>query len=520
MKRVISPFSLLLSSISAIIGSGWLFSSYLTSKIAGPSAIISWLIGGFLMIIIAFVFAELCAMIPITGSSIRIPQFTHGTLVSYVFSWMIWLSYLSLAPTEVQAVLQYSSFYFPSLTNIHSGQLTTHGYIVAAFLMLFISLINMYSLNWLMKFNSIFTIFKIFIPIIIIALIFSKNFSFQDIIHPENTIFMPFGWHGVVSALSSGGIVFAFNGFKQAAEMAGEAKNPKRTLPFAIIGSVFITMLIFLFLEMAFLVSLKPANLVYGWKNLVLFNNENSPIASILQQLNLHFWLFLLYIGAIIAPLAAGLMYCGSASRSLYGMSKNGYIPKIFQKVTPQGNMFYAITANFFIGMFMFAPLPGWSNMIAFLTSLIAVTYSIGPVCLLTLRDKIPNQKRPFKLPFVYLWSYISFLIATFLTYWSSWNIIKKMDIGLFIGLIILFIYKILNKTTKIDFKSSIWIWPYFIGLSFISYIGSYGGKHLFSTAWHEYFVLSIFCFIILWISRIFSLDAKSIQKYVKKNLS
>ena len=113
MKRSISTFGLLLTSVSAIVGSGWLFSAYYTASIAGPAAILSWVIGGISLVIVAFVFAEICGMLPVTASSTRIPQYTHGTIVSFMFAWMIWLSYLALMAAEVQAVIQYSSFYLP-----------------------------------------------------------------------------------------------------------------------------------------------------------------------------------------------------------------------------------------------------------------------------------------------------------------------------------------------------------------------------------------------------------------------
>lgn len=245
MKRTISPMALLFASISAILGSGWLFSAFLTARIAGPAALIAWIIGGVLMMGIAFVFAELCAMIPVTGSSTRIPQFTHGTVVSYLFAWMIWIAYLSFSPTEVQAVLQYSSFYFPSLVHRHGG-LTGHGYIAAAILMIFISFLNTYSLRWLIRSNNFLTLMKIIIPLILTITVLMIVFHPHTLIHPAGSKFMPYGWHGVFGALATGGIVFAFNGFKQAAEMAGEAKNPNKALPFAIIGSVTICLIIFL----------------------------------------------------------------------------------------------------------------------------------------------------------------------------------------------------------------------------------------------------------------------------------
>jgi amino acid transporter len=89
MRRSISPLTLLFASVSAILGSGWLFASFYTARLAGPSVILAWILGGFAVVVIAFVFAELCALLPVTGSSTRIPQYTHGVFVSFLFSWFI-----------------------------------------------------------------------------------------------------------------------------------------------------------------------------------------------------------------------------------------------------------------------------------------------------------------------------------------------------------------------------------------------------------------------------------------------
>ena len=248
MKRSISTFGLLLTSVSAIIGSGWLFSAYYTASIAGPAAILSWVIGGVSLVIVAFVFAEICGMLPVTASSTRIPQYTHGTIVSFMFAWMIWLSYLALMAAEVQAVIQYSSFYLHGLVK-PTGGLTHHGYWAAFVLMFAVSLINTYSLRWLIRCNSFLTLVKVAIPIVLVSFILWHFATFTHILHPGNSSFMPMGIKGVLGAISSGGIVFAFNGFKQAAEMAGDAKNPGRSVPMAIVGSVLVCLILFLLIQ-------------------------------------------------------------------------------------------------------------------------------------------------------------------------------------------------------------------------------------------------------------------------------
>ncbi len=508
IHRSINTFSLLLTSISAIIGSGWLFSAYYTAKIAGPAASLAWLIGGLFAVVIAFVFAEICSMIPVSGSSVRIPHYTHGSVLSFMFAWIIWLSYLALMATEVQAVIQYVSLYIDGLLRPDSG-LSHKGYLFAAGLMFLVSFINVYSVRWLIRSNSILTVLKIAIPLVIIFIVFKNYFNPLKIIHPVGSSFMPNGWQGVFSALTTGGIVFAFNGFKQAAELAGEAEKPEKSVSFAIIGSIGICLLLFLLLQTLFFSSLTAQNLVDGWGHLHLAN-PNSPLASILIQDQLAWLLPLLYFAAIIAPLAAALMYCSSASRSLFGMSKNGYIPAFFQKITPQGNPHWAILTNFVLGLLFFAPLPGWNAMVSFLTSLLAVTYCVGPICLLALRYQVPDMKRPLRLPLGHLWAYSAFVICTFLIYWSGWVIISKLSLVFILGAIILIIYHARVKNAHhlaMHWRTSTWLWVYIAGLTLLSYVGNEGGKGYFSFG-ELFAAMLVFCALVAGLAVRFKLPA------------
>lgn len=517
-QRAISSGALLLASISAILGSGWLFAAYYTSTLAGPGAILSWITGGAIVILISFTFAELSAMLPITGSSTRIPQYTHGTIVSFVFSWMIWLSYAALTPTEVQSVLQYFAYFFPQL--IHpGGGLTRSGYAGATVLMLAISIFNTMSLRWLMRCNNILTVLKIAIPLIISVVILVLYFSPQQIIHPAHSEFLPLGVHGVFAAIATGGIVFAFNGFKQACELAGEAKNPHWSLPFAIIGSVGACLIIYLLLQLAFIAALSPANLALGWSQLQL-SGADSPLAAILAEKQLNHWLPLLYLGAIIGPLAAALMYMSSSSRSLYGQSKNDYLPLFLQKLNTHGHPIYAIIVNFIVGMCLFAPLPGWNKMISFLTSLMAITYAIAPISLLALRKQIPEQPRPFKLPCVKLFGFSAFYLCTLMSYWSGWDIISKLGISFAAGMIVLLAYHFgtaRGRMLQFHWRESVWIWPYFIGLSLISYLGSFGnGLNLLPFGW-DFVVIAAFCAIIIGLAQHFILPASTTRQYIDR---
>src|SRR5204863_6758453 len=107
------------------------------AKIAGPAAMISWLIGGVAAILIAFTFAELSTMLPVAGGTAHIPQLSHGAFASFILTWIAWITALLFAPIEVQAVLQYASLFYPALMHEVAGipTLTLWGYTWAAILM-------------------------------------------------------------------------------------------------------------------------------------------------------------------------------------------------------------------------------------------------------------------------------------------------------------------------------------------------------------------------------------------------
>jgi amino acid transporter len=138
LKRDINTLGILFASVSAIIGSGWLFGSLYAAQMAGPAAIFSWIIGGVAIIFIAFCFAELACLFPIAGGIGVFPLFSHGRSVSFAISWLSWLAFILISPIEVQAVVQYAANYFPILVqNInHTQQLTPIGLSIAFTLLL------------------------------------------------------------------------------------------------------------------------------------------------------------------------------------------------------------------------------------------------------------------------------------------------------------------------------------------------------------------------------------------------
>ncbi len=483
-KRRIGPLGLTFSAISAMIGSGWLFSSLYVGEIAGPASIIAWVLGGALVFIIALTYAEISSMVPVSGGSTRFPQLTHGTFVSLFFGWITWFNLMTAPAIETQAMLQYASDYWPTLLNAdaYSGinSLSHSGYFVAFLTMLTFSIINIYSIKLITRINNYLTFFKITIAIMTTIVLVGVAFHAHNFHNATTGGFAPHGIKGIFVAIATGGILFAFNGFKQVVELAGEAKNPKRTVLIAITASLIGVLLIYLALQIAFIGALPKSALTHGWSHLQ-FHGDAGPLVGILLNHNIRWMAALLSINAIIATSAAGLVFSTSAARTLYGLSANRQLPKFLQEVTKRGIPAKAVAVNFLIGMTFFLPFHGWYAMAEFMSSIIALSYLTGPVCALSLRYQLPNKPRIFRLPMIKLWCFLGFYICTLIVYWTGWEVVSKLGLCLFVSFILFVIYRVFSDRPRgvdMSWLSATWMWPYLVGLNIISYLGSYGGGH------------------------------------------
>lgn len=501
LNRRFTPASLLMLSINGMIGSAWLFAPLYAAKIAGSSAIIAWLIGGIATAIIALTFAELSVLFPVAGGTAQIPQLSHGTFTSFVLSWIAWLSALTMAPIEVQAVLQYASTYFTSLTHQVNGVplLTGIGFVWATILMLAFCIINIVSFKGLVRFNFVLFFFKVIVILLTIATLIRVNF------HPTNFIGMFSGsgtnsWQAILTAVATGGVAFAFTGFKHGVELAGEAKRLAVTIPLAIVGSVVCCLLLYLGLQVAFIGALNPEALANGWQNLS-FAGDVGPFAGLAAGLGIAWLLKLLYIDAAVSPSGAGLIYVTSTARILYAMSQIGYVPQFLTRLNKQDFPVAAIFVNFAIGMFLFLPLPGWQAMVSFLVSGMVISYAMGPIALLCLRLELPQEKRQFRLPFAKVICLLAFYFCTLISYWTGWDTIYKLAIAIVIGFVFFGIACARGRIQQsLGMKSAFWILPYLGGLVLISYLGPFGGKNVIPFGW-DFLVIAIFSAIILYVA-------------------
>lgn len=497
LRQDISKVGLLFTAVGGIVGSGWLLGPFYTAKVAGPAAVLAWIIGGLLMMVIAYTFAELSTSYPVAGGMARFAQFSHGVFASFTMAWISWLAAVMVAPIETMAAIQYIGNYVPDIVhhNATGMHLTGLGVACAAGFMLLMCAINSYAVKLFSKSNSVIVTWKLLIPIITCLMLAFHSFHINQF--TEFGGFMPMGWHGVLQALPTAGVIFSFIGYSPAIQLAGEARNPAKAIPFAIIGALTIAILLYAIIEITFIGAVPAASIAKGWAHMT-YSGDSGPIAGLVSVLGLVWLVRLIYIDAFISPAGTAFIYTASTARINIAMSQNGYMPEFMQKLNRHGSPYVAILVNFVVGMIFFLPFPGWQSMVSFIVSCFVLAYAIGPISCAVLRKRAPEIERPFKVPCYRLFCLVAFYVCNLIIYWTGWQVIWKMIFTVLVGYVVLAIeHHLTNKSKELDIKRGFWVIPYLIGIAVISYVGNFGGGRGWLTFGFDFLVVAVFTVLI-----------------------
>lgn len=471
LQRSIGLLGLTFVAISGMLGSGWLFAPELAAQQAGPAAIISWGIGGIVMFLIAITFAEVSAMLPVSGGLARVPYFSHGNVVSAAMGWTAWIGYTLTAPIEVSAMLQYLSTWAPFIQEPEASKLTLPGSFIAGFLMILMVVINAWGVHFFSKINTGLTWIKIIVPAIIILTFLTTKFEISNFTLQE---FSPYGLTGILAGVSTGGVIFAFIGFRHAIDLAGETRDPHKTIPLALCLSIIFCMLIYAGAQVAFVGALDAGDVNLGWANIHL-DHDYGPFAAIGTALGIVWIMSVIYSGAIIAPFGGGLVATGSNARLTMAMAENRQFPKIFSVLSPRGVPFNALLLNWAIGFAMLFFVE-FKEMVTLNGAAIILSLVAGPLAVYALRKQLPDRPRSFQIPAVSLLAALAFIAGTLTLYWSGWTVIQVLMPLLVVGLLLFLLMRLITKDTRaLDIREALWLVPYLIALALLSYSGNFG---------------------------------------------
>lgn len=493
LDRGLGFFGLLWASETSIIGSGWLFGALGAAVIAGPSAIIGWVLASVIIAVLALIHAELGGLLPVTGGTSRFPHYAFGSFAGATFGWASYLQAASVAPIEVLAAIQYlstahwASGWYKAHT-VGPGTLSGTGIVAALILLVLFVLFNLIGIRWLARISNAITTWKVLIPVLTIIVLIAGHFHSGNFGHAGGGFFVHTSPVKAILLTLPAGIVFSLLGFEQAVQLAGEAQNPQRDLARAVIGSVIIGAIVYILVQIAFLGAVSPSLLSaqHGWLNLgstnpnpIVHKLNAGPFFTVASLAGVGWLATVLRIDAVVSPSGTGLVYTTSASRLSFGLSKNGFVPSAFESVSSGSRVpVFSVIIAAIVGALFLLPFPSWSELVNVVTAASVLMYAAAPLSLAALRLQKPNLPRPYKMSAVWFLAPAGFVGASWIIIFSGWQTYTTLMVAMLIGyglIALSYAFHANPKQPAMDWKAAQWIVAFFIGMGLISYFGDFG---------------------------------------------
>jgi amino acid transporter len=506
LERSVGFWGLMFVSLGSIIGSGWLLGALTAAQVAGPASILSWLIAGVLLTLLALTYAELGATYPVAGGSGRFPYYSHGPIAGFTAGWASWLQAVFIAPIETLAAITYvnsvgwvnTHFNMIEKAGDKVGLLNSTGLSVAVLLMVLFTAMNLIGAKFLSDSNAIVNIWKTAVPIVTIGAVAWIQFK------PSNFSagggFLPYGFHGVFAALT-GGVVFGMQGFEQAVQLAGEARDPRRDLSRAILTAMAIGALVYTGLQFVMIGGIDPSHVVDGWKK-PLGTDPSSYGAWYTLALALGAgWLAkVLLIDAVISPTGTGIVYLATSARISYAIGEEREMPVALATTNKQGVPVVSILVAALVGTIALGPFKSWNALVSAVTAATAIMYAFAPVSLAALHRYDPDRPRTYRVPMPKLILPAAFCSANLIVYWggfdTTWKLMSAMVVGL--GLFAFGAWRSRSGAHR-TWRNVVWMVPWLGGHVLIGALGRYGGGHEVLPDWVDIGVVIVFSLAIFY---------------------
>lgn len=390
-----------LSGMGIIIGAGIYALMGIGTQYAGNAIWLSFLIGAFIAILTGLSYGELSSMFPRDAEEYDFTKHAFGKKIALIIGLMLILT----AVVAVATVALSFAGYLHSITNIPV-------LLSAIFLVIGVASIDYCGIRQSCEVNIILTIIGVS-GLLLIVLTGLKNLSFT------NLLLMPHGFSGVLRAAAL--VFFAYMGFENVARLTEETKNPRITIPRAIMLSVILSSIVYILVALA-AVSIVP------WQQLAA---SEAPMALVAETLWGKGAFILLAIIALVSTAGTALMEIVTASRFVYGMAGEKALPKTFAQIDEKTCTPYRAIELLLILALVFVFFKNIELVANITTTMLFTTFFMMNLAVIVLRYKEPKMKRLFKvpgsirkIPFIPLLGSITSLV---LLYFSIQNIIAAI---------------------------------------------------------------------------------------------
>jgi len=447
LHKRLGPVDLTVFGIGVIIGAGiFTVTGRAAAEYAGPSIVLSFVLGAICCALAALCYAEFASTVPVAGSAYTFSYATLGELVAWIIGWDLVLELALGAAVVARGWSAYLQNLFDLPTWL-AGDTATPDWgaiaIVAA-----LATIAVVGTKLSGRFTSVLVVIKLAVIalVIVVGAFYIKSSNYQPFIPPSKPSESPsgltqpliqalfgleptsFGWYGIVAAASI--VFFAYIGFDIVATAAEETKDPKRDLPRGIIGSLVICTILYMAVSLVITGMVKYTEL-----------NSAAPLAEAFKVNGVTWASKAISLGAVCGITTVILVLMLGQSRVLFAMARDGLLPQGLAKVHPTFGTPYRITI---VTSAVIAVLAGFVNleqlseMVSIGTLFAFVVVSAGVI---VLRRTRPDLERSFKTPAVPWTPVLAILSCVWLMLNLPVETWLRFIVWMVVGFVIYFLY-------------------------------------------------------------------------------
>ncbi len=408
LKRGLGERHIRMMALGACIGVGLFLGSAKAIEMAGPAIMLSYLLGGLVILVIMRALGEMAVHKPVSGSFSSYAKEYLGPLAGYITGWNYWFLWIVTCTAEITAVAIYMGLWFPDVPR----------WIWALTALASMGGVNLINVKAFGEFEFWFALIKV---VTIIALIIGGigviafGFGNDGVALGISNLwvhggFMPNGFQGVLMSLQM--VIFAYLGVEMIGLAAGEAKNPATTIPKAT-DSVFWRIVIFYVGALFVILS------IYPWNQIGM---QGSPFVMTFERLGIKTAAGIINFVVITAALSSCNGGIFSTGRMLFSLAQNGHAPKQFTKIAKNGVPHVALfstMAVLLLGVFLNYLMP--EKVFAVVTSIATFSGILTWIMILLAQLKFrgsltPDQEAKLSYP-MWLWPLSSYLALAFLAF-------------------------------------------------------------------------------------------------------
>ncbi|KKC25526.1 amino acid permease [Sphingomonas sp. SRS2] len=457
LHRSLGPFQLTMLGIGGIIGTGIFVLTAEAAQKAGPGMIVAFIIAGFVCAVAALCYAEMAAMVPVSGSAYTYSYAVMGELVAWMVGWALVLEYAIAAGAVSVGWSGYVVGLFQSLTGITLPKALILGPIDGGIVNIPAAVIALL-VTWLLVLGTkeSATVNAVLVAIKVAALTLFVVLALPVMNMNNFDPFAPLGFAGISAAAAS--IFFAYVGFDAVSTAAEETKNPQRNMPIGLIGSLAICTVFYMLVAAGVIggVGAQPMldaagnGIATGSKELAAACSaigdtkvvcSKEALAWTLREIGWPQIGNLLGLAAGLALPSVILMMMFGQTRIFFVMSRDGLLPAVFSKVHPRYKTPHVVTVMTGIFVAIFAALFPVGALADISNSGTLFAFAAVSIAVLVLRRTDPSRKRPFRTPAVMIVAPLATLGCLYLFFSLSIYTTSLFFGWAAIGLVVYFAY-------------------------------------------------------------------------------